>query len=95
MKKALFVAFALMGATTVFAQQGTPPAGAGKDGQTFEQRKAEILKRMDARMQEFQKARDCVQQAKDRDAMRACDPRHGGRGYGGGGPGGGPSGGPK
>jgi hypothetical protein len=85
MKKALFLAFALMGATTVFAQQqGTPPAGG--DGKNFAERKAEILKRMDARLAQFQKARDCVQQAQDRDAMRACDPRHGKRGYGGGKP---------
>lgn len=91
MKKALFVAFALMGATTVFAQQqGTPPAGG--DGQNFAQRKAEILKRMEARMQNLQKAHDCVQQAQDREAVRACDPRHGKRGYGRGGPGEGPDG---
>jgi len=93
MKKALFVAFALMGATTVFAQQGTPPGGDGdKTGPNFEQRKAEILKRMDARLAQFQKARDCVQQAQDRTALRACDPRHGKRGYGRGGPGEGPDG---
>jgi hypothetical protein len=91
MKKALFVAFALMGATTVFAQQqGTPPAGG--DGQNFAQRKAEILKRIDARIQQGQKTRDCVQQAQDKDALRACDPRHGRRGYRGNGPGAGPDG---
>jgi hypothetical protein len=82
MKKALFVAFALMGAATAFAQQGTPPGGDGdKVGANFEQRKANILKHMEARIQGLQKAHDCVQQAQDREAMRACDPRHSRRGY--------------
>lgn len=87
MKKALVLAFALMGATSVFAQQGTPPGGdEGKTGPNFEQRKANILKRMEARMQQLQKTHDCVQQAQDGAALRACDPRHGERGYRGGRP---------
>jgi hypothetical protein len=71
MNKALYLALALMGATTAaLAQQGTPPAG----GQNFEQRKEQMLKRMDERMQMMQKARACLVQAKDEQAARACRP---------------------
>lgn len=88
MKKALFLAFAPTGATTVLAQQATPPAGA--PGPNFEQRKEQILKRMEARMQALQKAHDCVQQAQDENAARACRPERRERRYGGGRPDGGP-----
>src|SRR6266571_4366316 len=51
MKKALYLALALMGTTAAaIAQQGTPPAGGDKGGQSFEQRKAQMLKRMEERM---------------------------------------------
>ena len=77
MNKALYLALALMGATTAaIAQQGTPPA----DGQNFEQRKEQMLRRMDERMQALQKARACLAQAQDEKAARACRParQHGG-----------------
>jgi len=71
MNKAFYLALALMGAApAVIAQQGTPPAG----GQTFEQRKEQMLKRMDERMQMMQKARACLAQAQDDKAARACRP---------------------
>ena len=78
MKKALYLALVLMGTTTAaIAQQGTPPAK-GKSGQSFEQRKEQMLKRMEQRMQAMQKTHDCVQQAKDEKAARACraEPKH-------------------
>ncbi len=84
MKKALYLALALMGTSTAFAQQGTPPAGAPKSGQSFEQRKEQILKRMEERMQAMQKTHDCIQQAQDENAARACRPARGQ--YRGGGP---------
>jgi len=80
MNKAFCLSLALMGATTAaIAQQGTPPAS----GQNFQQRKEQILKRMDERMQALQKVRDCVAQAQDEQAAHACRPAHPG------GPGGG------
>jgi len=84
MKKALYLALALMGSTAAFAQQGTPPAGAPKTGQSFEQRKEHMLKRMEERMQTMQKTHDCLQQAQDEKAARACRPAHARRGPGGG-----------
>jgi Spy/CpxP family protein refolding chaperone len=81
MKKALYLALALMGATaTAIAQQGTPPAGGAKSGQSFEQRKEQMLKGMEERMQAMQKTHDCIQQAKDDKAARACRSERGQRG---------------
>src|SRR6266705_4952921 len=75
MKKALYLALALMGTTAAaIAQQGTPPAGADKSGQSFEQRKAQMLKRMEERMQAMRKSHDCLAQAQDEKAARACRP---------------------
>ena len=87
MKKALYLALALIGATTAaIAQQGTPPAGGDRGGQSFEQRKAQMLKRMEERMQTMQKSHDCLAQAQDEKAARACRPkgRNGGHMEGGG-----------
>jgi hypothetical protein len=87
MKKTLYLALALMGTTTAaIAQQGTPPAGADKSGQSFEQRKEQMLKRMEERMQTMQKTHDCLAQAQDEKAARACRPmgRAGGHMEGGG-----------
>src|SRR2546426_8701625 len=82
MKKAFYLALALRGTTTAaIAQQGTPPAGGDRGGQSFEQRKAQMLKRMEERMQAMQKTHDCLAQAQDEKAARACRPkgRNGGR----------------
>ena len=87
MKKALYLALAIMGATTAaIAQQGTPPAGGDRGGQSFEQRKAQMLKRMEERMQAMQMSHDCLAQAQDEKAARACRPmgRTGGHMEGGG-----------
>ncbi|HEY6722158.1 MAG TPA: hypothetical protein VI363_11015 [Burkholderiales bacterium] len=71
MNKAFYLALALTGASTVaIAQQDIPPAG----GQNFAQRKEQILRRMDERMQMMQKVRACIVQAQDDKAARACRP---------------------
>src|SRR2546422_1106850 len=89
MKKALYLALALMGTTTAaIAQQGTPPAGGDRGGQSFEQRKAQMLKRMEERMQAMQKTHDCLAQAQDEKAARACRPKGRNGGANGGGRGG-------
>jgi hypothetical protein len=83
-KKALYVALALMGATTVaMAQQQGKPAEGGKTPPSFAERKQHMLERMDERIQSMQKTRDCLAQAQDEQAARACRPargpmRHGG-----------------
>ena len=71
MNKTLYLALALMGAATAaLAQQGTPPPG----GRNFAERKEQMLKRLDERMQAMQKARACLVQAQDESAARACRP---------------------
>ena len=81
MKKALYLALALIGTSTAaFAQQGNPPAPGDKGGQSFEQRKQQILQRMDERIQALQKNRDCLAQAQDDKAARACRPERRQRG---------------
>jgi hypothetical protein len=82
MNKALYLALAIIGTSTAaIAQQGTPPVD--KSGQSFEQRKEQMLKRLDERMQAMQKSRDCLQQAKDENAARACRSERRQRGPGG------------
>jgi hypothetical protein len=85
MKKALYVALALMGASAaVFAQQGKPPADAGKAAHSFAEKKQHMLERMDRNIQTMQKHRECLQQAQDEEAARACRPsRMGGKHEGG------------
>jgi hypothetical protein len=77
MRKTLFVALALTGAATAFAQQGNPPADAGKGQPSFAERKQHMLDRMDQRIAQMQKARDCLANAQDETAARACRPAHG------------------
>lgn len=78
-KKAIALALALAGATTVaWAQQGKP-ADAGKTPPSFAERKQHMLERMDERIQTMQKARECLAQAQDEQAARACR-QHGPRG---------------
>jgi hypothetical protein len=80
-KTAIALALALTGATTVaLAQQGKPADG-GKAPQSFADRKQHVLERIDQRIQSMQKARDCLSQAQDEQAARACRahrPRGGG-----------------
>jgi Spy/CpxP family protein refolding chaperone len=54
----------------------------------FEDRKAEILKRMNQHLEEIAKRKSCVEAATDHEALRACMPQGGVRGEGG--PGGAP-----
>ena len=78
--KAIALALALAGATTVaWAQQQGKPADAGKAPQSFADRKQHMLERMDQRIQAMQKARECLAQAQDEQAARACR-AHGPRG---------------
>jgi hypothetical protein len=89
MRNTLFAALALMGAATAFAQQGNPPADSGKAQPSFAERKQHILERMDQRIAQMQKARDCLANAQDENAARACRQTHGPMGgpEGGAGPG--------
>lgn len=77
-KTAIALALALVGSTGVaLAQQGKPAEG--KAPQSFAERKQHMLERMDQRIQVMQKTRECVSQAQDEQAARACRP-HGARG---------------
>ncbi|HEY6862438.1 MAG TPA: hypothetical protein VI319_00950 [Burkholderiales bacterium] len=67
-KKAIILVLALAGASTVATAQQPPPQGKP----TFEERKQHMLERMDQRIQAMQKARDCLAQAQDQQAARAC-----------------------
>jgi Spy/CpxP family protein refolding chaperone len=48
---------------------GGPPQG---PGQNLEQRKAEILKRIDERLARLQQMKACIQRARTQDDARAC-----------------------
>ena len=75
--QALALALALAGAGGVaLAQQGKPAEG-GKTPPSFSERKQNMLARMDQRIQAMQKARDCLAQAQDEQAARACRPARG------------------
>jgi hypothetical protein len=76
MKKTIIAAavlsFAL--AAPAFAAGGDqPPMGTGPN---FDQRKAEILKALDAQMSSLQEAKTCIQAAKNHDAIKACREKH-------------------
>jgi len=77
MRRALFavVAASLLFAMPLIAANGGQP-GQGS-GAPFEQRKAEILSRIDQRLARLQEARACVSAATSPEALRACLPRHG------------------
>jgi hypothetical protein len=73
-KKAIALALALAGASSVaMAQQGKPADGKP----SFAERKQHMLERMDQRIQTMQKARECLAQAQDEQAVRACRPTRG------------------
>ena len=78
-KKAIALALALAGATTVALAQQGGPADTGKTPPSFADRKQHMLERMDQRIQAMQKARDCLAQAQDEQAARACRPHRGPR----------------
>jgi hypothetical protein len=77
-KTAIALALALVGSTGVaLAQQGKPAEG--KAPQSFAERKQHMLERMDQRIQSMQKTRECLSQAQDEQAARACRPARGPR----------------
>ncbi len=79
-KNAVALALALAGATTVAWAQDKPAEGRP----SFADRKQHMLERMDQRIQAMQKARDCLANAQDEQAARACRParQHGGMDHG-------------
>jgi hypothetical protein len=80
MKRALIAAAVLSLAFTVpaFAVEGVQPAKEVKEskdpkaGDTFTQRKAGILKRLDERMAAMQSEKKCVKAAKNPDELSKC-----------------------
>ena len=80
MKSALF---AVIAASLLFVMPSIAANG-GQAGQgsgvTFEQRKAEVLSRIDHRLARLQEARGCVSAATTPEALRACLPRPGAAG---------------
>lgn len=64
------VLFSFVLAVPAFAAEGgQPPQG---QGQTFEQRKAAILKMIDERIANIQEERGCVEAAKNDDDLKVC-----------------------
>jgi hypothetical protein len=64
------VAVSILFAAPVLAADNTPqPRGPGAN---FEQRKSEILKRIDDRIARNQEEKGCVQAAKNHDDLKAC-----------------------
>jgi len=78
MKGALFAVFtiSLLWAVPAFASDGGQPTQGS--GMTFEQRKANILTRIDERITRLQEVRTCVAGAVTPEALRACMGRQGG-----------------
>ncbi|MBF0524025.1 MAG: hypothetical protein HQK56_02885 [Deltaproteobacteria bacterium] len=78
MKKSLIGAIVLSMALAVpvFAADNTAPQK-GATGAGFEERKADVLKRIDARMARIQQEKDCVNAAKSHDELKACRDKYG------------------
>jgi len=74
--QAIVLALAVIGASGVALAQGKPDSS-GKTQPTFAERKQHMLERMDERIQTMQKARNCLAQANDEQAARACRPARG------------------
>ena len=81
MKKTLLVVFAVILSAPVFAQQeqngaqGAQPGGQGQNQQRFEERKQKILQRMNERLEKIQANINCVNQAQNPQALKACRPQ--------------------
>ena len=57
-------------AASVFAAGETkPPMESAPD---FDQKKTEVLKRIDEQMRHLQEAKTCIKEAKNQDEMKAC-----------------------
>jgi len=78
MRGALFAVFtiSLLCAVPAFAADGGQPTQGS--GMTFEQRKSEILTRIDERIARLQETRTCVSAAATPEALRSCMARQGG-----------------
>jgi hypothetical protein len=71
MKTAIIaMAASLLFVATAFAADNAPQPG--EPGPSFEQRKADILKRIDERIARSQEEKTCVQAAKNHDDLKAC-----------------------
>jgi hypothetical protein len=68
---------ALTISSAAWSQSPAPGAGQGGDGQQFQERKAEILKRIGDRLAEIQQRQSCVQAAGTPAALRDCMPHRG------------------
>lgn len=77
------VCAAFMFSNPVFAQQGESQKG-GKGSEPtpeqFQERKQEMLKGIDRRIQMLQQTKACLQKAQNREQARACRPEGGERG---------------
>jgi hypothetical protein len=64
----------LVGAVSAFAaDSGTAPK---KQGMSFEERKADIVKSLDTRISFLQEEKACSQAAKNHDELKACREKH-------------------
>ncbi len=80
MKKTLLVVFAVILSAPVFAQQqngtqGGQPGEQGQNQQRFEESKQKILQRMNERLERIQANINCVNQAQNPQALKACRPQ--------------------
>ncbi len=66
-----------------FPPQGSQGGGHEGNGQEFQERKANILKRMNEHLAEVQQRIGCVQAANNHEALRACMPERHEGGHGG------------
>jgi hypothetical protein len=72
MKRALVVAGALLFSPLALAQQ--PSQGGGHEA-NIQDMKQKVSARIQERINRLQTAQQCVQQAQDREQLRACMPR--------------------
>ena len=86
MKRALVAAFTLSLFTVpaIGQQPGNQKGGKGGEPtpEQFQEGKQKLLERIDSRIQMLQQAKSCVQQAQNREQLRACRPEGGEKGGG-------------
>ena len=58
------------------AKETPAPQAASAPDQKFDQWKATILKKIDAQEAKLKESRACIEAAKDKDALKACRPKH-------------------
>ena len=76
---ALGIVFALSLLPAAFAVDQKQPQTEQKSdtAQKFQEHKQHMLERIDHRIAALQKAKSCVAQAQNKDAIKACRPEHG------------------